>query len=257
MKMRLIIGMLLGTVGASAQSANTVTLTGGLTFPRQGHTATLLPNGKVLIAGGYANAPGFGTWNTAELYDPASGTFTLAGNMTAARSWHSATLLPDGKVLLAGGATFVDGKQTSLGSAELYDPLTGTFTPTGSMSAGRVLHVAVWLPNGKVLFEGGNSCDDNPNPELYDPASGQFTLTGPAAYPASWDLSAVSASLLPRGNVLITLDVGCDAISEAEVYDFANGTFAPTVRMSGNRGYNTTTLLPEGRVLIARQRLHG
>jgi hypothetical protein len=108
----------------------------------------------------------------------------------------------------------------------------------------------VLLPNGAVLIEGGGSCDQQPNPELYDPAIGQIVLTGPSAYPPWRGLSAVSASLLPKGDVLTILNVGCDVGSGAEVYDSANGTFTATARMTGERGYNTTTFLPEGRVLI-------
>ena len=100
---------------ALAQSPGTFTQTGNLTVPREFHTATLLPNGKVLIAGGYSYGPGQSSaWASAELYDPASGTFTTTDAMTAARSRHTATLLPNGKVLIAGGSPQP--------SAELYDP---------------------------------------------------------------------------------------------------------------------------------------
>jgi len=108
----------------------------------------------------------------------------------------------------------------------------------------------VLLPNGTVLTEGGGNCDEQPNPEVHDPASGQFTLTGRSAYPPSSGLSGASASLLPSGNVLITLYVGCDVSRAGEVYDSANGTFAATAKMTADRGYNTSTLLPEERVLI-------
>jgi len=111
-------------------------------------------------------------------------------------------------------------------------------------------HVAVLLPNGTVLTEGGGNCDEQPNPEVHDSASGQFTLTGRSAYPPSSGLSGASASLLPSGNVLITLYVGCDVSRAGEVYDSANGTFAATAKMTADRGYNTSTLLPEERVLI-------
>ena len=95
-----------------------------MTTPRYGHTATLLPNGKVLIAGGSSNRPA-----SAELFDPVTGTFSATGEMTMGRGFHSATLLPDGRVLIAGGS------YPAVGTAELYDPSTGTFTPTGNMIA--------------------------------------------------------------------------------------------------------------------------
>src|SRR4029077_21083280 len=108
------------------------TSTGSMSVPRVFHTATLLGNGKVLVAGGDNR---YGTiYTTAELYDPATGLFTLIGNMmTTERSGHRATLLENGKVLLAGGAS-VGGSSSS---AEVFDPTTEEFTPTGSMSVGR------------------------------------------------------------------------------------------------------------------------
>ena len=121
MRTSVTLQVLLFAAGAAAlaQSPGTFTPTGSMTIARSGYTATLLPSGKVLIAGGNAA--------TAELYDPATGTFTRTGDMTAPRSNHSATLLPNGKVLIAGGYAPL------LSSAELYDPSTGTFSSLGDM----------------------------------------------------------------------------------------------------------------------------
>ena len=151
--------------------------------PRAGHTATLLTNGKVLIVGGSPSFPA-----SAELYDPVTGTFAATGNMTKGRANHTATLLPDGKVLIVGGCASLTSSGgcilPALSSAELYDPVTGNFTPTGSMITGRAAwFTATLLANGKVLIVGGT-----PDPsrgfsvatdaELYDPFTGNFARTG-------------------------------------------------------------------------------
>ena len=123
------------TPNGLAQSAGRYSATGNMMMPRAGHTATLLPNGKVLIAGGSLTL--YEAVTSAELYDPSDGAFVHAGNMNSARSRHTATLLPDGKVLIVGG--YADGYQYSspLRNAELYDPFTGTFTATGDMITAR------------------------------------------------------------------------------------------------------------------------
>src|SRR5207253_3082832 len=130
------------------------TATGNMITPRAGHTATLLTNGKVLIAGGSPSVPA-----SAELYDPVTGTFAATGNLTKGRANHTATLLPDGKVLIVGGCANLPNVVCilpALSSAELYDPVVGNFTPTGSMTTARAAwSTATLLPNGKVLIVGG------------------------------------------------------------------------------------------------------
>ena len=147
------------TRGAASGSA-TFTITpstfmrlGNLKTPRNGHTATRLQNGKVLIVGGRDGS--FSSVPTAELYDPATGAFTLTGQPITARDTHAATLLPDGKVLITGGVRHTAFTSEGLTSAELYNPATGTFTSTGSMNQGHLRHEATLLDSGLVLISGG------------------------------------------------------------------------------------------------------
>lgn len=123
--------------------------TGSMTTARYLHTATLLPNGKVLVAGGQGN---YQLYSSAELYDPTSGTWTATGSMTTERTNQTATLLTNGLVLVAGGLGY---QNIPLASAELYNPRTGAWTATSSMSTARVYHTATLLTNGLVLVSGG------------------------------------------------------------------------------------------------------
>jgi hypothetical protein len=133
--------------------------TGSMSTARNEHTATLLPNGKVLVAGGLF-------LSSAELYDPGSGTWTTTGSMSNARRQHTATLLPSGQVLVAGGF--------QSNAAEVYHPASGTWTVTGSLTNARGQHTATLLPNGKVLVAGGTPDGFNSlsSAEVYDPGLG-------------------------------------------------------------------------------------
>jgi len=164
----LISGATLVQKGASAQTVTpSWTLTGDLNTPRYAHTATLLPNGKVLVAGGLGpNSCSSTPTSTAELYDAVSGTWSATGNLNTARSNHTATLLRNGQVLVAGGYA----PQVFLNSAELYDPATGMWRPTGSFNTIRANDSATLLPNGKVLAVGASSAELI-SAELYDPAT--------------------------------------------------------------------------------------
>ncbi len=219
-----------------------------------GHTATLLPNGMVLLAGGFVNSVwdygGSTSSNGASLYDSATGEFSGPGNMTASRGSHTATLLASGKVLIAGGAD-QDPTGTGLASAELFDPITGTFTETGSMAVGRFLHTATQLQDGRVLIVGGvltSASDPVATAEVYDPATGIFTMTGAMATARERH----TATLLADGRVLIvggTTSTG--ATATVEVYDPSTASFSVTGSMAEARTFHTATLLPNGRVLVA------
>jgi hypothetical protein len=189
--------------------------TGNMTTARAYHTATALTGGKVLLTGGVdgTNTPG----STAELFDPAAGTFaSTTGSMGTARAYHTATLLPaSGKVLVAGG---VDTTNSSLASAELFDPTAGTFAPTTStLGTARARHTATLLNDGTVLVAGGNTSSGIAlgDAELFDPASG-FSPTGSMTSPRFLH----TATLLPNGKVLVTggIDATGVAAATAELY---------------------------------------
>jgi hypothetical protein len=173
--------------------------------PRSTHGATLLPNGKVLVAGGLGVSS---LAAQAELYDPATGTWTLTGPMTASRSLLTLTLLFNGKVLAAGQ-----------GSSELYDPATDTWMPAGSMIASRTFHSATLLNNGRVLVAGGRSATFSPlsTTEQYDPITGSWVASAPLHYPRYTH----TATLLPNGLTFIAGGVGTNALDLAtnELFD--------------------------------------
>jgi WD40 repeat protein len=212
--------------------------TGSLTSARSGHTATLLSNGKVLIAGG-------SSLSTAELYDPSLGTFAATGSMITPGG--AATALSNGKVLFVHGAT-----------AELYDPVSGTFVATGSKNTANS-STASLLPNGEVLVVGGigTSWLDSRIAELYDPSSETFTVTGSMGTWRDW----FTATLLANGSMLLAGGYGAsdmrlwpsygDTLANAEVYDPSTGTFAATVAMTNHLYLHTATLLGNGMVLVA------
>jgi WD40 repeat protein len=210
-------------------------------------TATLLPNGKVLVAGGVDNS-GAAT-ASAELYDPTTGTFSATGSMTTGRYQYTATLLPSGKVLVAAGCSGNNGPCQLLASAELYDPTTGTFSATGSMTAGRAGHTATLLPNGKVLVAAGLDPNSGAlaSAELYDPTTGAFSATG-SMITARY---IHTATLLPNGQVLVAAGYNSGALASAELYDPTTGTFSATGSMTTARYYHAATLLPNGKVLVA------
>jgi len=222
-------------------STGSWTATGDMIEARWNHTATLLRDGKVLVAGG-----GYGGVRSAELYDPSSGSWTATGNMHEGRRDHTATLLRDGKVLVAGGYASSGGSSEFPGpvaSAELYDPGTGFWTATGNMAEARGSHTATLLPNGTVLVVG-----DLASAEVYDPGTGSWTATGNMAEARGIH----TATLLPNGTVLVVGgNSGTKHLASAELYHPDTGLWTATASMAEGRNGHTATLLPDGTVLVA------
>jgi hypothetical protein len=215
-------------------------------------TATTLTTGLVLVAGGIDS--GYNYLPTAELYDPRRQKFMMLGQMTTARASHSATLLPDGQVFLAGGVICSAGNCGYLASAEIFDPVTQRFSAVGSMIEARAKHTATLLNDGTVLLAGGRSKDPLASAEIYDPGSGRFT----AAEAMGSARFLHTATLLQDGEVLVAGGRGCSgecddnsASASAELYDPGTRKFSPTGPMTEGRILHTATLAGDGRVLIA------
>lgn len=175
---------------------------------RAAFTATLLRDGRVLVAGG---DPGF---TAAELYDPDTGRWTATGSMAEGRIGHAATLLSAGTVLVTGGCACSDPGAGELATAELYDPGSGKWIPAGSMGAARIFHTATLLTDGTVLVV-DDGLDDRPaSAELYDPGSGRWTATASPAVPRV----GYAATRLLDGRVLVTGDYSHNSRA-AELYE--------------------------------------
>lgn len=229
--------------------AGSFTATGSLNEARSRHTATLLVTGKVLVMGGQGTSNAL--LNSAELYDPATRQWTRLPDTTPPvlehRSLHTATLLPGGTVLLAGG----EGLSGVLGSAQVYDPDHQESTPTGLMQSPRSLHTATPLPGGKVLVVGGKGPDGTAldSGEVYDPAIRQWALLPSSLAEGRWHHTT---TLLPGGKVLIVGGRNSDgALDSVELYDVVRGRWADSSSLNQARFGHTTTLLPSGRVLVA------
>jgi hypothetical protein len=242
------------------------TLTGPMQTNRSNHpTATLLRNGQVLVAGGYYGQPPSGgdlalrAKFSAETYDPSTGRWMPTGPMHFPHLGAAASLLADGRVLVAGGARFAAPVERSGFSCEVYDPTTRSWTRTGEMNIERMEHTATLLPNGHVLVAGGSA---DRQAEFFDPRTGKWALTGEMGLPGDGNASI----LLPGGQVLVAGSANFSsaamtsaslAVANAELYNPVLRRWT-RVGPAGARPldavhakYLTATLLPDGRVLFA------
>lgn len=246
-------------------ATGTWSLVAPMQFGREAASATLLGNGKVLVAGGVCCGPASPGIRSAELYDSGSGTWTRAGDMPEGHSDHTATLLRDGRVLVAGGAGVVkngngapNGKnaQPNMATA-LYDPASDTWSQGPDTAyAVRLGHTATLLPNGQVLVAGGFPSSSGvpvKDAQLYDPVANTWKKTHSMTDPRERH----TATLLPDGRVLVAGGInaqsvsGCCPLASAELYDWTTGTWAPAADMPIPRAIQLAALLPSGKVLIA------
>jgi len=238
-----VAGAAFRTISIPVSHPGSVTPAAPMLEPRSGQTATLLPDGKVLIAGGMRKNQDF--YRSAEIYDPATGKFHLTGEMNVARVGHIAVLLRSGKVLIAGGWVGQGGTD----SAELYDPATGKFAVIARMTSRRGRPSATMLPDGDVLIAGGEEIDNESlnSAEIFHVETLSFQPTGAMHHARV----SHTATLLKDGRVLIAGGYAGNVSSNAELYDPKTGTFMETGGLRIARCKHTAGLLPDGRVLIA------
>ena len=249
----IVLAALVLAMNALALAASgTWSLVASVHTPRDGHTATLLPNGNVVIAGGENNNQALAS---TEVYSPTTGAWTVSGNLNVARSNASALLLANGSVLMAGGC--VSGcLGATTKSAELYNSVSGSWTSTGSMITARTYFGMVMLAGGKILAAGGctglnaNGCSGvTAKTEIYDPSTGKWTATGSmTAARGSFTLT-----VLANGQVLAAggINSADNPISSAELYNPSTGKWTATGKMITARDEHTATLLANGSVIVA------
>ena len=229
--------------------------TGSMATARAGATATLLPDGEVLVAGGCKPAVpvSASVLATAELYDPATGAFRPTGAMTVGHCTATAASLPDGQVLILGGDSYTNDRNTPIDAAEVYDSRTATFTAVGRMLIPREGAVATPLANGNVLVTGGVTTGyvSTASAEVYDYRARVFRATGAMAVARS----GAATVRLADGRVLVaggsTFTRYVTVLASAEIYDPVGGKFGSTSSMATARDGEGATLLPDGRVLVA------
>jgi len=219
-----------------------------LGYPVVGHSATRLQDGTVLVAGGFDYGHVIPMYVKATLWNPVTGTWTQTGDMNRGRASHSATLLADGEVLVAGGSD--DNGLTA--TAEIYNPATGQWRLTGRLNQGRLRHNAVLLKDGKVLVTGGEDNDSTvlSSAELYDPETESWSTTGSMSTARVY----FTLSLLRDG---MALAVGgflacpvCSSLKSTELYDPTTGLWTPSGDLSVGRSRHAVAQLSKGKVAV-------
>lgn len=256
------LGGVTNTVDIYDPAVNTVTAVAPMNSKRWSHTATTLNDGKVLVAGGRTAWGGpVPILSSAEIYDPAADTWTLTALMNVPRRSHTETLLPDGRVFIAGGGDATStASEMPIASCEIYDPSTGTFSLVGDMTTPRLAHTSTLLDDGTVLITGGSNGLSTRYPtdlaEIFDPSDNSFTAVGPM----NFHHLAQAATKMRDGRVLIAASYynpthaaqgGGIITPECEIYDPAAQTFTPTSSMFKQRIDIGGQLLLDGTVLIA------
>jgi N-acetylneuraminic acid mutarotase len=220
---------------------------GSMNFARRNHTATLLKNGKVLVAGG-------GNTNllaSTELYDPVTTVWTVAAPMNTLRQNHTATLLKNGNVLVVGG----QGSSGYLATAELYDPLSNLWTPAGSTSATRASHTATLLNDGRVLVAGGSNGAHVANADLYDSTMNTWSTAAMLNSPRA----SHTAALLNDGKVLVVAGTGpVGFLSTSELYDPSSNVWTQAAKLSTSyRARHAMVSDGNGKVLVTAGQTNG
>jgi Peptidase_C39 like family/Kelch motif len=241
--------------------------TGSMTAGHASGVATLLPDGRVLITGGFQEVPSSAcscfvgdSLSSAEIYDPRTGAFTPTGSMLEPRDHGAGIILPGGQVLILGGERWIPQGSIDLVTAEIFDPATGRFSATGSMATARDWPAITQLRDGKVLVAGGasfvpagsNTLSMEPiaSAELYDPKAGEFVATG-SMVEGRW---RAAVTLLGNGMVLVAGGENHDGdgptLASAELYNSATGTFGTVGSMSIARSDAMAVTLPDGSALV-------
>ncbi|WP_437737185.1 kelch repeat-containing protein [Sorangium sp. So ce1335] len=243
-------GVMAGGLTASAEVFDPISGTWRAVDPlrnaRRSHSATLLEDGRVLVAGGYMELDEnkIRSLDSVEVFDPAAGAWGSLSPLLATRHGHTATRLPDGRVLVAGGRN----QEGVHDSAELFDPDLDQWKPVGPMLAPRQGHTATLLHDGRVLIAGGYGPEGVlDSAELFDPGSEQWLPLAPMIA-GRYDHTA---TLLRDGRVLVAGGFApTDILASAEVFVPESGRWMPLGPMHTVRNAHAATLLPDGRVLV-------